>query len=215
MLARPPLAVPLAALAGFVVLLGLVVGGWAPLAEADSAISEAFRGYGRSSPALIRGLRIATDLAATVPFVTAGAVASLLLLAGREWRAAAFCALTTALVPALWLALHRLLEHPRPRDGFVATHTNGFPSGHTSMATAAAVAAVLLLWPQLNRAGRVVTVVVAASFAVFIGLTRVALLAHWPVDVLGGWLLGLAVVPLVAYLLARDAAPTAPTSSCR
>ncbi|HEX5542922.1 MAG TPA: phosphatase PAP2 family protein [Micromonospora sp.] len=204
MSARPPLAVPLAALAGFSVLLGLVVVGWSPLTEADRAVSDAFRDYGRSSPALIGGLRIATDLAATIPFAAVGVAASLSLLARRERRNATFCAVVTLLVPLLWLVLHGLLDRPRPHDGFVVVNSNGFPSGHTSMATAAAVAAVLLLWPRLTGIARVVTLVVAVAFAVFIGFTRVALLAHWPVDVLGGWLLGLGVVALVAHLLNRD-----------
>ena len=41
-------------------------------------------------------------------------------------------------------------------------------------------------------------VALAAGFALFVGLTRLVLLAHWPADVLGGWLLALAVVPLLA-----------------
>jgi undecaprenyl-diphosphatase len=35
-------------------------------------------------------------------------------------------------------------------------------------------------------------------FALGIGLTRLILLAHWPSQVLGGWLLALAVVPPLA-----------------
>jgi undecaprenyl-diphosphatase len=51
-----------------------------------------------------------------------------------------------------------------------------------------------------------VAVAAAAAVAGFVGLTRVVLLAHWPADVLGGWLLGLAVVPLLARLAARGPA---------
>jgi undecaprenyl-diphosphatase len=94
--------------------------------------------------------------------------------------------------------MHAALYRPRPLDGFVVIDSNGFPSGHTSHAGATAVAAVLLLWPRLCRAGRAAVVALAAAFAVAVALTRVALLAHWPTDVLGGLLLALAVVPLLA-----------------
>jgi undecaprenyl-diphosphatase len=77
------------------------------------------------------------------------------------------------------------------------------------MATAAALMIVLVLWPRLARGPRAVAVVLAAGFAVFIGVTRVALLAHWPADVLGGWLLGLAVVPLAAHAVGRLVPPRA------
>ena len=45
------------------------------------------------------------------------------------------------------------------------------------------------------------------AFAVVIGVSRVGLLAHWPSDVLGGWLLGLAVVPLVFRTVRRPRRP--------
>jgi membrane-associated phospholipid phosphatase len=85
-------------------------------------------------------------------------------------------------------------------------HGNWFPSGHTANATAAALTALLLLWPRVGRAGRAAGLVAAVAFALFVGVTRIALLVHWPSDVLGGWLLGLAVVPLTAVLVARVSA---------
>ncbi|WP_121156254.1 phosphatase PAP2 family protein [Micromonospora pisi] len=203
MIARPPVVLPLLASIAFLVLTGLVLAGWAPLDSFDAATSEAFRRYGDRHPGLVSVLRITTDISATVPYLLIGAVASGGLLARGERRLATCCAAVTVLVPVLWGLLHWGVHHPRPLDGFVVVHSNGFPSGHTSNATATALTAVLLLWPSLARTGRVVAVSLAALFAIFIGVTRLALLAHWPADVFGGWLLGLAVVPLTVYATDR------------
>lgn len=209
MIARPPLAIPVVALAGFVALLALVVAGPA-LGHADTSISERLRDYGEARPHLVAALRVITDVAATIPFLTAGLASTLGYAARRQREPATFCAAVTAVIPMLWTAMHWLLYHPRPRDGFVVVHSNGFPSGHTANATAAALTVVLLLWPRLRRAGRAVAVVAAVAFALFVGATRIALLVHWPADVLGGWLLGLAVVPLIAVLVARTSNRHAP-----
>ena len=201
MITRTPPAVPLVALAGFLVLLALTVGGWAPLADFDAAISAAFRGYGTDRPGLISVLRLVTDVASTASFLTAGLLATLALAATGRRRPALFCAAVTVTVPVTWSLLHLLLHHPRPVDGFVVATSNGFPSGHTTNAAAAALVVVLLLWRRLDGGARAGVVALAAAFAVFVGVTRVALLAHWPVDVLGGWLLALAMVPLLARLV--------------
>jgi undecaprenyl-diphosphatase len=110
--------------------------------------------------------------------------------------------------------MHGLLHRPRPAGGFVDIDSNGFPSGHTSHAAAAGLALALLLWPRLTAAGRVAVATLAVALAVGIGFTRVALLAHWPTDVLGGWLLALAVVPIVALATTRrHRPPPAPPGS--
>jgi membrane-associated phospholipid phosphatase len=204
-IARPPLAVPVVALSAFAVLLALVIGGPA-FGHPDASISEGLRTYGAARPHLVVVLRVITDVAATIPFLAVGLVATLIYVAVRQWTPATLCAAVTAVIPALWGLMHLLLYHPRPRDGFVVVHGNGFPSGHTANATAAALTALLLLWPRVGRAGRAAGLVAAVAFALFVGVTRIALLVHWPSDVLGGWLLGLAVVPLTAVLVARVSA---------
>jgi membrane-associated phospholipid phosphatase len=207
MIARTPLVVPLAALVAFLVLLALVAADWRPLDRLDLAVSRDLRGFGRDHPGLIDVVRVATDVAATVPFVAAG-IASTALLLARGLRAPAwFCAWVTVSIPVLWGLMHWGLHRPRPADGFVFVDSNGFPSGHTSHAAAAGLVAVLLLWPRVGRRGRMVAVAAAAAFALLIGATRVVLLAHWPVDVLGAYLLVLAVVPLLAHLVMIRASP--------
>ncbi|ROT26839.1 phosphatase PAP2 family protein [Micromonospora sp. HM5-17] len=202
MVARPSLVVPVCAAAGFLVLLALTIVDWTPLNRVDAAVSDAFRAYGDHSSGLVAVVRVATDFVATVPFVATGLVVGAALAVRGERRPALLCVAVTILVPLLWGLMHWLVHHPRPEDGFVTVTSNGFPSGHTSNAAAAALVAVHLIWPRSNRRVRLVTLGLAAAFALLAGLTRVFLVVHWPTDVLGGWLLALAVVPATARLLA-------------
>ncbi len=203
-IARIPLAWPLAAAAGFLVLTGLVVTQWAPLAELDAAVSDHARGYGHAHPDGIEIQRRITDTAETAVFFGVGlAGAVVLLLVRRAYAAAGLVAAAFASAPAVWGALHALLHRTRPAAGFVTIDSNGFPSGHATNSATLALVAVLLVWPRVDAAGRALAACLASVFVAAIGVTRVTLLAHWPSDVLGGWLLTLTVVPLVARVVAR------------
>jgi undecaprenyl-diphosphatase len=202
-LPRVPLAVPLTALVALAALTALVLGRWAPLVRFDTAAEAWARTYGHQHPGWIAVLRVVTDIAATIPFFAIGLALTAGLLIFRRYREAAAAGAVTAFVSAGWSLGHALLYRPRPAQGFVSPNSNGFPSGHTANAAGLALLGVLLLWPRLHRAGRAVAIVVAVLFAGFIGLTRVALLAHWPSDVVGGWLLGVVVVPLCVMAVRR------------
>jgi undecaprenyl-diphosphatase len=113
--------------------------------------------------------------------------AALLFLCSRQARrhwwlwAATFLAST-----AVEHGFKFLVGRPRP-SGF----SLGFPSGHT---TAAATFAVILIYiATRERLGRIPRLVLwAAAVALFlsVGWARIVLHAHWPSDVLGGYLLG-------------------------
>lgn len=77
---------------------------------------------------------------------------------------------------------------------------NSFPSGHSQ--TAAVVWGLLAVYAQRPRVRAALVGIV-----VLVGLSRLYLQVHWPVDVLGGWLIG--VVMLGAYLLVMGAWQTA------
>ncbi len=105
--------------------------------------------------------------------------------------------------------LKRLFDAPRPAavlEG-VQFHLIGpllsnhsFPSGHTISAFAAAVAVLAVLQPSARSLRPLATqftavFIAAISLATAVGISRVAVGAHWPVDVLAGaacgWLAGL------------------------
>jgi undecaprenyl-diphosphatase len=118
---------------------------------------------------------------------------TLLLLLFRRTRKAG-CAMATALVLYLLAGdciLKPLFARPRPCDlntsitMLVARpHGHSFPSGHTASGVAAAYA----LWLQNRKLGAP-----ALVLAAFIAFTRLYLYVHFPTDVLGGAVLGIAL----------------------
>ena len=126
---------------------------------------------------------------------------TLLLLLFRRTRKAG-CAMATALVLYLVAGdciLKPLFARPRPCDVNTAItilvkrpHGHSFPSGHTASAFAAAFA----LWLQNRKLG-----VPALVLAAFIAFTRLYLYVHFPTDVLGGLVLGLALGALASRIV--------------
>ena len=125
---------------------------------------------------------------------------TLILLLCRRTRKAGL-AMAIALVSYLVAGdfiLKPLFARPRPCDVNTAVtilvkrpHGHSFPSGHTASAFAAAFA----LWRQNRKLG-----VPALVLAAFIAFTRLYLYVHFPTDVLGGVVLGLALGALASLL---------------
>jgi glycosyltransferase 2 family protein len=106
----------------------------------------------------------------------------------------------------------RMIRRPRPATLLPGTHRRGpdatglgYPSGHAGVAVALGAAAL----PHLGPAGRALTLAAIPA----VGLTRVYVGAHLPLDTAGGAALGLAIDATIA--LAREYAcfpPSEPRS---
>ena len=70
MTSRAGLRLPIIAACAFLLLTALAIGGWPPVDAADLAIGERFRELGNANPTLNAWVRIATDVAATIPILT-------------------------------------------------------------------------------------------------------------------------------------------------
>ena len=92
-----------------------------------------------------------------------------------------------------WIGRRRPpLVYPEPKPLVHVPHSGAFPSGHA--ATAFACATVLACW---DRRLAVPAFVLAAA----IGWSRVYVGVHWPLDVLGGAVLGVLVATALLRLL--------------
>lgn len=129
--------------------------------------------------------------AASVP-----GLALLALLGWRRLRPALDLLLAGMVAWLLAKVMKRLLERGRPASFFEDVNLRGslgvdnkdglgFPSGHAAVAFALAV----VVYPYLSVRWRVVTVVLAAVVA----FSRIYFGAHFPLDVLGGAAVGIAI----------------------
>ena len=121
----------------------------------------------------------------------------LLLLAAsprarRRWW---LWSLALIIAPLAGEALQEFVGRLRPRG-----EAYGFPSGHATATAAFAVAVIYLMgWSNLRRPLRVAIGVAAATLSFLIGISRMILDAHWPLDVIAGFALGAAGAAAAAW----------------
>lgn len=124
----------------------------------------------------------------------------------RLWRDVRFLTMLVVL-RLVSLVLKGIFESPRPTADDLRLaevyEDFGYPSGHATSATVLAGAFIVLILrrvhsPALRRAGLVACVLIP----VITGFARVYVGAHWPSDVLGGYLWG-TIIALLAVDLSR------------
>ena len=158
-------------------------------------------------PLLVRLARIGTLPGERYVHPTLGALtaSALLMLRPSAPPSSVLLPLAGASLGAI-IAHHAVkLVYHRPRPAIaLARHKleAAYPSGHTTDATAVVVTSAVLLGQQ-----RVLPLGFAAPLAVALcivtGVSRVVLGWHWVTDVIGGWLVGLAVAAECVALYGR------------
>lgn len=116
----------------------------------------------------------------------------------KRWHTALHI-LALGVITAGGIEILKLLTHsPRPW-GLVHNSENfSFPSGHTALTVAFYLGITLLLLKAFRIKSRRVTYYIVGIFIGIVSLSRLYFGVHWFTDILGGWLLGSAVVMLTA-----------------
>jgi undecaprenyl-diphosphatase len=108
-------------------------------------------------------------------------------------------------------------ERGRPdvlHDGIASPGFHSFPSGHTSKSVAA-YGFLALLWIAASRSiiERTVVVLLLLGIIVVVPLGRMTMGVHWPSDIAGGLILGVAWVAVLRYGLRHERRAAQPASS--
>ncbi|MEV5833001.1 phosphatase PAP2 family protein [Nocardia sp. NPDC052112] len=119
----------------------------------------------------------------------------------RSWRVGGIAAASVLSGDLIAHWLKQVVRRPRP-DGALTVwpeiHSWAMPSTHAAATSALAMAVFLAVdWRSARMRGAAGTALAAA--VVFVGGCMVYLGAHWPTDVLAGWLLGAGIGAAVAW----------------
>jgi membrane-associated phospholipid phosphatase len=198
---RPWLGTAAALAALVVVVLGILYAGHSEPGGLDTWV---VRPTADSVRPPLRYAALATDFlgepAGAVILVAATVTACLLL---RRPRAAVFAVAAVGMAVGTATLLKHLVGRTIHGDANLS-----YPSGHTAFLTALALVVALLATGRLSLGRTAGTSLVLAAALVAgapMGWAQVALGAHYPTDVLGGWCTALAVTPATAWLTDRTA----------
>jgi membrane-associated phospholipid phosphatase len=138
----------------------------------------------------------------------------------RKWRVAAFAVFGLIVESASYRATTLVVHENRPRVVRLESLpvNASYPSGHTAASIAVYGGLVLLLTSRItNPAVRSFAWIVAIAIPVFVGLSRMYRGMHYPLDVVGGALLGIAALCVIVFACrsAGAAADSRPNNQSR
>lgn len=180
-----------------VLLLGFAVRQqFDPLIDADEAASRAATNFTLSHD-LVPALTTLQEISRPIFVYLIATVVVVWVWVARKLRGRALWAFVTMMVGWGIGGISKLIvQRARPIVDDSVPHAQGysFPSGHALNITVAASVMVFLLWPLLSTAGRRVAVALAVVVIVLVGMDRIFLGAHYPSDVVAGFILGVGIV---------------------
>ncbi|WP_169811426.1 phosphatase PAP2 family protein [Nocardia anaemiae] len=131
--------------------------------------------------------------------------AVLAVVATRSWRVGGIAAASLLLGDLIAHWLKQVVRRPRPAGDLTLwpeIHSWAMPSTHAAATSALAMAVFLAVRWRSGRMRRAAGIALATA-VVFVGGCMVYLGAHWPTDVLAGWLLGAGIGASVAWTAGR------------
>jgi undecaprenyl-diphosphatase len=176
-------------------LMAAVTHGWGPMADWDNFCNNRMHALARATPTLVTAFLEFTKLGNLLMLIAVMALMIVVLALRRQWRLA-LVMLVVYLVGHGMVDLHKSAvgrDRPAFGDPIVNLANKSFPSGHAggTMIVYGLLAYLLVrAWPR----GKWLTLAISGTFILAMGFSRILLGAHWFSDVIGGYLLGLAML---------------------
>ena len=189
---RPWVVITILALAGFAVVTAIVAAG--VTIPFDRPVLDALHGLGQY-------MEVWRDVSASanLPLIAIGVGIVVWLIWRHHVAEAVIVVVLLALITAGSELVKQVVARPRP-PGFVNGELGvvySYPSGHILEATVIYGIIAVLVWrSSLPRAVRLILPVLFAAILGLIAVSRVAVGAHYPSDVLGGFLAGMGFLAL-------------------
>lgn len=135
------------------------------------------------------------------PAITIPIIALITLYGLRYSRPLAYAGVIAGLVFALNGMIKIIVHRDRPMSADVLNLvSSSFPSGHTAGSTLAYGVLAILLWSLLPRKYALIGAGLIGLLVVLVGISRVYLGAHYPSDVVAGWLLGVIGIGCMVWI---------------
>ncbi len=149
------------------------------------------------------GATLGSTIAAILLF-TACLIVTLVL----KWREESKLVALVAVSRLAAIVLKGIFESPRPTEDLVSIQgpyeNTGYPSGHSmTMAMVATTVAVIVWHRCTSPIWRSAAIAIGTLLTVMVGWSRIWAGAHWPTDVLGGWMYGVGFVLLASWIVYR------------
>ena len=186
---------------GFGALLLLVRWGWPPLASFDRGVVDGLNQAVAGQRVAVTVLTAITNLGGRAVLFWLITVSAATMLIRRNIQLAVYLVVTGLGALALDPVIKLLVGRIRPMVPTPVAMAPGysFPSGHTLNATVFYGVMLLVFLPIIPSRLRKLAIGLVIAIVVLVGISRVALGVHYPSDVAGGWLLGVAWLGITAH----------------
>jgi len=190
----------LTAVALFGVLTLLVVTSPKALLNVDASVTGALHAYAITHTGFTRAMQAVSDIGSGVTWWIVLAGVSAWLAWNRRARLSLFVIATGVGGSLINALIKSAVNRARPTfpDPVSLAAGRSFPSGHTQSAVVGCGILLIVFLPRVIPAVRIGVVAAAAIVVGLIGFSRVALGVHYPSDVVGGVLVGLAWLYVMA-----------------
>lgn len=150
-----------------------------------------------------------THFGSTEFALTMTVFAVLILAVLRHWHGALAVAVSVATTQAAVQIIKLTIERPRPGTSIIDAHGFSFPSAHAATSVALYLTVGLIAARASKGALRVAVVGGTTALLLAVGASRVYLGAHYPTDVVAGWLIGAILVMATWFAVTRMRRPAA------